>query len=149
MEENKLSVLKGILGFLPGVLVFFIAYTVTYFIIGLILNLALKLPIIGHILGWLFHARGDSPTMLATILGAFFAFCFTCLVLIKIFKSTRTCGLSCFLVGFFILVIHVVSIIINLFYNDPILTNICQGVAGFCLAKIGYSDLCNKTKLLK
>ena len=141
MSEKKPRVLRAIMTALLGLIIFAAVYFLSYLIIGGIINLLLKIPVIDKLLGWMFHLRGDTPDMMLSVLAPTIAYFVTMGVQESINKASSTRGLSCMLIGIIIMVIHILSIVINLIYGDGILKNIIQSIAGFIFFSSGKGEL--------
>ena len=144
MKENKLSIVRGILCFIPAVITFAVSYLLVFILLVLLFELLFNIPVIGSLLGFFFHKRGDSPEILASIIGAGSAVLSTCSIVIKMSKSTRTAGLSCLLTGVVVFVIHAISFVLNIVHGEPVFPNIFQAIAGLFLITTGYSNLTGK-----
>ena len=138
---NKPKVFKAIITSLVAFTFFSVVYFLVYFLCGLLINLLLKIPLIGWLIDLLFFFRGDSPDMVLSILSTGVAFFVTMTIQEKINKEAPTRGLSCVLLGIFIVLLHIVSLIINLIYGDGILKNVIQIIAGCIIFSGGMGEL--------
>lgn len=141
MNENKPKVFKAIMTALLGLIIFGLVYLLAYLILGGIIYLLLKVPVIDNLLGWLFHIRGDTPDMMLSVFAPTLAYFITMSAQEAINKDSSTKGLSCIILGITIIVIHGISIVSNLILGEGILKNIIQVVAGFVFFSSGKGDL--------
>lgn len=139
--SKKPRVFKAILTALLGLLTFGLVYFVSYVIVSGIISLLLKIPVIDKLLGWLFYVRGDTPDMMLSLMAPILAYYGTMAIQEYINKDKPTRGLSCILLGIFIMVLHIFSIVINLLYDGGILKNIIQAIAGFVIFNSGRGYL--------
>lgn len=139
--SNKPKVFKAFITSLLAFIVFSVIYMVAYLIIGGAIYLLSKIPLIGRLVDLLFFFRGDTPDMMLSLLCPGIAYLVTMAAQEKINKETPTRGLSCILLGIFIMILHIVSLIINLAYGDGILKNVIQLIAGFIIFSNGMGDI--------
>lgn len=139
--SNKPKVFKAIITSIVAFAVFSAVCFLVYFICGLAINLLLEIPVIGWLIELLFFFRGDSPDMVLSILSPGVAFFVTMTIQEKINKEAPTRGLSCVLLGIFIVLLHIVSLIINLIYGDGIFKNIIPIIAGCIIFSGGMGEL--------
>ena len=141
MHQKKPKVFKAIMTALLGLLIFGVVYFLSYLIVGGIIALLLKIPVIDTLLGWLFRLRGDTPDMMLSMLSPTIAYFVTISAQTVINKDGPTRGMSCVILGIVIMVIHTLSIVINLIHGEGILKNIIQAIAGFIIYNSGKGDL--------
>lgn len=120
--ESKPIIWKAVLTALLG----FVVFTFTTFILMIIFGfLFLGIPIIENIirtvlfvLSWF---RLDAVTVLSSMLSVSFAFSLSSFIIKKLCNDDSTNRRSLFLLGIFILVFQIPSLILNLFFNIQIL----------------------------
>ena len=139
--QNKPKVFKAIITALLASIIFITSYLLTYLIVGGVLYLLVRMPLIGKLIDLLFFFRGDTPDMALALLCPGVAYYVTMFAQAAMNKETRTRGLSCVLHGAGIVLLQVISIVINLIYGDGILANITQLVAGFAIFSGGMGEL--------
>ena len=139
--KNKPKVFKAITTSLMAFAIFSVVYFLVYFLCGLAVNLLLEIPVIGKLVSLLFFFRGDTPDMALSLLSPGIAYFVIMAVQQKINKDSPTRGLSCILLGIFIVLLHIISLIINLIYGAGILKNVIQIVAGFVIFSNGMGDI--------
>lgn len=127
------NILKSIFISILTLLVFALVYFITFLLLGGIIYLLTKIPLIGTLISWLFSLRGDSPDMVLAILAPAIAYYTSIAVAAKMGKDNPTINLSYILLGIYILVIHVPSLIINLVNGEWFFPNITQSIAGIVL----------------
>ena len=141
MHQKKPKVFKAIMTALLSLLIFGVVYFLSYLIVGGIIALLLKIPVIDTLLGWLFRLRGDTPDMMLSMLSPILAYYCTMATQESINKDKPTRGLSCVLLGIVIVVLHIFSIISNLLLGEGILKNIIQAIAGIVIFNSGKGEL--------
>ena len=139
--SSKPKVFKAIITSLLAYAIFSAVYFIVYLIFGLAIDFLLEIPVIGWLIDLLFFFRGDTPDMMLSLLSPGIAYLVTMAAQLKINKETPTRGLSCILLGIFIMLLHIVSLIINLIYGDGIFKNIIQAIAGFFIFSSGLGEL--------
>ena len=139
--SNKPKVFKAFVTSLVAFVMVSVVHFVVYLLCGLTIDLFLKIPVIGWLIDLLFFFRGDTPDMALSILSPIIAYFVTLGVQEKMNKETPTRGLSCVLLGILIILLHIVSLIINLIHGDGILKNVIQIIAGYVIFNGGISDL--------
>ena len=135
------KVFKAILTSVLAFIIFSVVYFLVYFICGLVVNLLLEIPVIGRLIDLLFFFRGDTPDMALSILSPGIAFFVTMAAQEKLHKDAPTKGLSCVLLGIIIVLLHIVSLFVNLIYGNGIFKNIVQIIAGFIIFSNGMGEL--------
>lgn len=135
----KPKVFKAILTGLLGIAFFATVYILTSLIVGGVIYILMKIPLIDNLVGWFFYIRGDSPDLMLAILAPTIAYTLTKWLLVTINKDSPTQGLSCIVAGVIITIIHILSLILNLIYGESILFNISQAIAGLVLFLFGIS----------
>lgn len=127
---EKPRILKAIFTAILAFIVFGLVYLLTFLILGGIIYVLSIIPIIGGLVDLLFSIRGDSPDMLLATLSPTVAYITSKITIDKIGKTVSTTGLTCILVGIFILLVHIPSLIINIAYGEWFFPNITQALAG-------------------
>lgn len=136
----KPHIFRAILSALLLVLVFSFSFILTFLIVGSIVYILIKMPILGKLIDWLFYFRGDTPDFLVTAISAIIAYVASTEVSERINKDAPTIGLSCILVGSILALFHIPSLIINLIYHGNVMANIIQLVAGIGLIVHGKNE---------
>lgn len=132
MSHPKPNIIKAILSTILALLVFGLTYILARLIIVGIASVLSCIPIIGTLI--------NSPdNILPDILPAAVAYLLTVLIIEKCNKNPGTQALTCSITGMSIIVVHILSLILNLRYNESIWLNIIQGCAGICLFSHGRS----------
>lgn len=135
--KDKPKILKSILTSILGLIVFFAIYFATFFLVGEIILLLAKIPIISGLIGRLFKARGDTPDMMLCVLSPSIAYLAAVAVIERINKHQPTENLAFIILGVLILAIHIPALIINIINGGYVLPNITQGVAGIAFIAKG------------
>ena len=134
--RNKPYIFRSIAISLLMLIVHTIAYAIAFLILGFIMLFLSELPIIGKVFDLFFSLRGDSPTMLAMIISAQLAYYLAKFIQTKVNKHLPTRSLSYKISSVVLLVIHVLSLITNIFSGESFLANILFIVtAGVFFAK--------------
>lgn len=128
--SNVLYFFKGILFSIVDIFVFLVVYFLLFFILGIFFDFLTKIPLLKTLLGWLFKARGDSPSMLVCILSAISGFMSVIYCNSKLIKSPKVAGVSFIIFGAALLIIHIIFLIINVASGGWLFPNIIQGIAG-------------------
>lgn len=133
MSHPKPNIIKAILSAILALLAFGLTYILARLIISLlIISLQSCVPVIGMLI--------NSPeNILPDTLPAAVAYLLTVQLIEKCNKNSGTQALTCSITGISIIVIHILSLILNLRYNESIWLNIVQGYAGICLFSHGRS----------
>jgi hypothetical protein len=139
--KSKPHIFKAFITALLAAIIFIISYIVSYLVVGGIIYLLSKIPLIGKLVNLLFYFRGDTPDMLLAILCPGVAYYVTMAAQKAMNKESRTRGLSCVLHGVCIVLLQIVFIVINLIYGDGILKNVIQAIAGFVIFSNGMGEL--------
>ena len=139
--QTRPRIFKAIFTSILAFIIFAIVYLIGYLIIGGAIYLLSNIPLIGRLVGLLFFFRGDTPDMMLSLLCPGVAYLVTMATQEKINKDAPTRGLSCILLGIFVMLLHIASLIINLIYGNGILKNIAQTIAGFVIFSNGIGEL--------
>lgn len=132
MSHSKPNIIKSILSAILALLVFGLTYILAKLIVVGIAFLLSCIPIIGTLI--------NSPdNILPDALPAVVAYLLTVLLIEKCNKNPGTQALACSITGMSIIVLHILSLILNLRYNESIWPNIIQGCAGIGLFSHGRS----------
>ena len=131
--EDKRSVGRAIISAIAGGLVFGVAFFVIRVLAALLINLLSEIPLLGWLIDRLLKFRGESPDMFCCVVAVVIGFFLSLQVMVKVSKSNSTLSLSAKIVGISMIVIHLLSLVLNLTYGEPIFPNIIQAIAG-----IGY-----------
>ena len=131
--EDKRSVGRAIISAIAGGLIFGVAFFVIRVLAALLINLLSEVPLLGWLIDRFLKLRGESPDMFCCVVAAVVGFFLSLQVMVKVSKSNSTLSLSAKLVGICMIVIHLLSLVLNLTYGEPIFPNIIQTIAG-----IGY-----------
>ena len=135
--NNNPRVFRSIWTAVLGLMAFSLSYFLVYLVIGGIIHLLSLIPLVGRLVDWIFSFRGDSPDLMLSMLCPIISYFISLCVLAHFNKETSTLSLSCRIMGIALIVIHIISLIINLIYGDGILKNIVQIIAGVLIAKYG------------
>lgn len=139
--KPKPHIFKAILFSLLSLIVFGLAYILTFLIVGGIIYLLTLIPIVNKLIGWLFYIRGDTPNSMLILLSTIIAYVVTTEIHERIIKDDPTTGLSCILTGSYIALLQIASLIINIMYGDPFFINIVQIIAGISLIVHGKNTM--------
>lgn len=140
-HKPKPKVFRSIITSLLALFIFGAIYLTAYVILAGIVYILSLIPVVSSLWDLLFYWRGDSPDMLLAILAPTISFFITMTVQDAINKDKPTKGLSCVLLGIFLMTLHIISFIINLIYEDVVLANITQAIAGFIIFRAGRAYL--------
>lgn len=136
--NNNLRVSRSIWTAVLGLASFALSYFLVYIIVGGIIHVLSLIPLIGRLVEWFFSFRGDSPDLMLAILCPFVSYFLSTCVLEYFNKSeVRTYNLSCKIMGVSLIVIHGISLIMNLIYGSGIIKSIAQIIAGIAILKFG------------
>lgn len=130
---EKANVGKAILSAALSLVAFGAVYFLVFLVLGGIIYLLSKVPVINLLVDFIFYLRGDSPTMMLTILSTITAYIVIGTLLAKLTKTRSTERLACILSGCFMVIIHAVSFFLNLTYGESVIPNIVQAIAGILL----------------
>ena len=122
--RSKPYVFRGIAVSLLMSVVHTIVYFIAAFILSFIFLFLSNLPLIGKLFDLFFFLRGDSPTMLATIVGAQLAYYAAKFIQTKVNNHLPTRCLSYKINAIGMLVVHGLSLILNIFYGEAFFPNI-------------------------
>lgn len=139
--KGKPQILKSVFSSLLALIVFSLVYFLVFLVLGGIILVLSNIPVIGSLVKLLFYFRGDSPDMMLSLMSPIVAYFVATALLEKINKLRANSGLACILLGVFILLIHVPSLVINLLAGDAFLANITQGIAGVVFIISGHGIL--------
>lgn len=139
--QNKPKIFKAILTSVLGFFAFTLSYLLAYLIFGGIIYVLLKIPLIGRLIDLIFFFRGDSPDLMLSLLCPGVAYFVTMSLQEKINKEAPTRGVSSVLLGIFIMLLNIASLIINLIYGDGILKNVIQIIAGLVIFFGGMGEI--------
>ena len=129
--NNNLRVSRSIWTAVLGLASFALSYFLVYIIVGGIIHVLSLIPLIGRLVEWFFSFRGDSPDLMLAILCPFVSYFLSTCVL-EYFNN-----LSCKIMGVSLIVIHGISLIMNLIYGSGIIKSIAQIIAGIAILKFG------------
>lgn len=144
--SSKPNISKSVLSSILCLPIYTITYTLFALAFSLVTYLLFYLPLIGDLLTWLFHARGDSPDMVLALLAPSLSYVVVKASLEKIVKHIPSRGLGCKIFGVFMIVIQALSLLVNIFSSGGgyILSNIIQIIVGFCFFNLGR-DYCDQS----
>ena len=128
--EEKRSIGRAILSAIIGGLVFGLAFIAIRVVVILLINLLADTALLGWLINRFLDFRGESPDAFSCIVAAIVGVVLSLLVMAKISKSDRTCSLSGKILGTTLIVLHAISLVINLVYGEPVSPNIAQMAAG-------------------
>lgn len=135
---EKPHIVKAILSAILALIAFGAVYFLAFLILGGIIYLLSQVPVVNLLVDLIFYLRGDSPTMMLTILSTITAYIATKTFLAKFSRTRSTERLAGILSGSLIVIIHVISFLLNLVYGESVFPNIIQAIAGIlmvCSAK--------------
>lgn len=139
--KEKPKILRAIITSLLTFFVFGAVYMLVYLIIGGILEILSMIPLISGLIDLLFYFRRDNPDMMLSILSPTISFFISMATQVALNKDNPTRGLSLILLGIYIMLLHIVSIPINIIYGEGILKNIVQVIVGFIFFNSGRSEI--------
>lgn len=114
-----------------GILAFYVAFGIATFILSLILNVLIALPLIGNLVGFFFHVRGDTPSMLIACLAGFISYGLCLIVIERISKGHEAMKKACGIAGTLLIAFNVICLVLNIIFGNPLITNIIFVIAGF------------------
>lgn len=128
--EEKRSVGRAIISAIAGGIVFGVIFFVIRVLVALLINLLSEVPLLGWMIDRFLKLRGESPDMFCCVLAAVVGLFLSLQVMVKISKSNSTLSLSAKIVGISMIVIHLLSLVLNLTCGEPVFPNIIQAIAG-------------------
>lgn len=136
-KEPPLSfadVLKSVLSSVLGQIVFFSVRIVIFLLVALLLYLLSSVPIISNIVNWFFVSSKSTPTLATLYISTALAYFFAKLTIQKLRSTTNLRRISLSLLGLFTTTIHILSLIVNIFFHGSgdYRINIACIIAGLC-----------------
>lgn len=128
--HEKPQVGRAILFSLAAMVAFFIVYMVVGFVVILVLGLLLQVPVVGTIITWLFHFRGDTPEIFAAILATVLAAQAVAWMIGRFCDLAATRRVTLKISGGILVVVAVLTIIAQIANKGSLLTGIAHLVAG-------------------
>ena len=127
MNSPRPRILKSVFTASLGLVVFGLTYLFSKLMLLGILYL------LSEVVGKFLYILFETPDFLAESLSAAIAYGVTGFLLKKLNKDIASQALAYSIAGIIIVVIHALSLILNLIYSENIFPNILQGIAGFAL----------------
>ena len=131
--NEKPNIVNAILLSFLAFFIFFIVYILCSIIVAFIFLIISKIPLISTLVGWLFYARGDTPSVFTILFSAVISYAATTEVLERLNNNVKTEALSLILTGSYVLPIQAISLVINLVYGDPFFINIVLIISSISL----------------
>ena len=131
--NEKPNIVNAILLSFFAFIIFFIVHILCSIIVAFIFLMISQIPLISTLVGWLFHARGDTPGMFTILFSAGISYTATTAVLERLNSNVKTEALSLILTGSYVLLIQAISFVINLVNGDPFFINIVLIISSISL----------------
>lgn len=137
--DQKPQVGKSIFFSIISIVAFYICFVVIVLAFSAVIAILGKIPVVSSLLSFLFKMRGDTPGILAYLLGASLAYNATVWMLHRFHDSESSENLSLKITGMVLLVLNVVFLVVNILGKSSFFPNIVVGVAGLSMFMRGKS----------
>ncbi len=127
---KKPSIILSFLLSVCALIVFYFSYIIIYLVMSGAFYALRNIPLIGPLFALLYSE--DAPFTLLMLGVPTFTYVLVCALLKKVTKNPATTNLSSRILGIFLVLINLVSLILNLAYHETnlIITNIAIGIVG-------------------
>lgn len=117
-EIKKPITWKTILHAIIGTIIFYSVYIFSGLILGVIFLILLYIPILNNLLSAFFHFRGDAPSIVIVMVGAFAGYSLSKSAIAKLSQNIRSNGVSHIITGAIITLIQLCSLVTNLLQSE-------------------------------
>lgn len=132
-NEDTRNIGRAILSAIVGGLVFGVVFIAIRVVVAHLINFLSSIFLFEWLIDRFLDFRGESPDMFCCIVAAIVGVLLSMLVIIKISKSDLTYSLSGKILGITLILLHAISLVINLIIGEPVFPNIVQLMAGIIL----------------
>lgn len=120
-----------------GLVALNIAYFISYLLLSLLLELIDAIPLLNLITKAMFAITKNAPDMFSQFIAFIIAYVATLLTVGWLNKDEETSKLSCYIIGATMIVIHALSLILNMYYGNALLTSIGFIILSVCIIIAG------------
>ena len=127
--KEKPKIGKAVLFSIVGIVAYYICLFVLTLIVGFLFALLLNLPVIKHIVAFIFKTRGDTPDFFTVLLAVVLSYNAVVWMVSRFCDSKATEYLTLIVIGIVLLLSNILFLVINVINHSGIIGNILSGIA--------------------